>query len=75
MIAATYARRSVCACGFPVLKESVPMGKSYQVSPESIIHGGILCGGCGQKTCCDLIQTADGGWLPIGILELEGSMA
>ena len=32
-------------------------------------------GGCGQKTCCDLIQTDNGGWLPIGILELEASMA
>jgi hypothetical protein len=74
MIAATYARRSICDCGTAVLKESVPLGTTYQVEPDSIAHGGIICS-CGKATPCDLILTDDGGWLPIGILDLEGASA
>jgi len=75
MISARYVCRLVCRCGEAVLKESVPLGKIYQVEPESIMHGGMLCGYCGRKTYCDLIQTADGGWLPLPLLELEGASA
>ena len=75
LILATYVRLSICACNFGVLNEDVPLGRTYQVDPLSIIHGGIWCGGCGRKSSCDLIQTDDGGWLPIGILELEASLA
>jgi hypothetical protein len=74
MIAATYVRRSVCDCGSAVLRDSVPLGTTYQVEPESIMLGGLLCS-CGRKTYCDLIQTDDGGWLPMDILDLEGAAA
>ena len=75
MISAIYVQRSICDCGVSVLYDSVPLGRSYQVDPASIIHGGIFCVCCGARTWCDLIQTHDGGWLPLPLLELEAAQA
>jgi hypothetical protein len=73
---ARYVKRSLCECGFPVLEESVPIGKLYLVDPNTIRDGGgIICGGCGKKLYCELIEVWDEGagrqaTLPAGILEI-----
>jgi hypothetical protein len=75
MITAHYVRFAICECGCSVLNDDVPLGRAYRVDPCSLMHGGILCGECGKKSSCDLIQTEDGGWLPAGILDFEGAEA
>jgi hypothetical protein len=67
---AKYVNLSSCECGYPALHEEVPLGKIYRVFPDSIAHGKILCGGCRRVSACPIISTEDGGWLPLGILEL-----
>ena len=79
-VKAKYVRRSVCECGFSVLKEDIPLGKMYLAYPESIKHGAILCGNCGKKSSIDIIAVVDdrgvsGGMMPLGILELDEGIA
>lgn len=68
-------RRGICECGYPVLEESVPLGKMYLVDPNTIGPGRIGCGGCGKITACDLIEVWDEGagrqaTMPLGVLQL-----
>ena len=72
---AKYVKRSVCDCGYPALHEDVPLGKLYLVDPATIRGGGVLCGGCGKKVYCGLIEVWDEGarrqaTLPVSILEI-----
>ena len=72
---AKYVKRSVCECGYPALDESVPLGKLYLVDPATIQPGGVLCGGCGKTSHCELIEVWDEGagrqaTLPAGILQI-----
>lgn len=72
---AKYVKRSVCDCGYPALHEDVPLGKLYLVDPNTIREGGVLCGGCGKKVRCGLIEVWDQdagrqATLPLGILDV-----
>lgn len=34
-----YSNFSICECGYPALRESVPLGKVYEVDEDSIVGG------------------------------------
>jgi hypothetical protein len=42
-------RLSVCVCGFPTLKETIPLGTEYEVDSSRVENLGFICGGCGRK--------------------------
>ena len=67
-------RRGICECGYPVLEETVPLGKMYLVDPNTI-RGRIGCGGCGKISPCELIEVWDEGaqrqaTMVLGVLQL-----
>ncbi len=68
---AVYSHKSVCSCGFPLLKESVPLGKRYTVVVDTIGKGTLKCGGCGATSSLPCLHAADGtgfySALPVGI--------
>ncbi len=43
-----YSKPSICACGFTVLNDSVPIGKAYEVDEDSVRDSHFVCGGCGK---------------------------
>lgn len=46
-IKAKVVRLSICACGEPVLDESIGLGAEYEIDPETIRGGfSYFCGGC-----------------------------
>ena len=47
-VRAKLKRLSICACGFPVLKEDIPLGTEYEINPRLLIPCTFICGGCGQ---------------------------
>lgn len=70
-----YSNYSICECGYPALKECIPLGKVYDVD-EAMVRGGytFICGGC-RKTHSDVkvIFARDdcGGFypMPLGVFE------
>ena len=44
-----FVRYSVCECGFPVLKESIPLGTEYEVDPKRLEPCYLICGGCRRR--------------------------
>lgn len=75
IVKAKFVRRSLCKCGFPVLRDNVPLGKIYSVYPESVQPFVYFCGGCHLLNQWAVIWAEDGvvepGWLPLGIFELD----
>jgi hypothetical protein len=65
VIQAIYSRRSMCACGYPVLEDSVKLGTQYFAFDLPGRAGWMICGGCGLKldTHLILVRRADGGKL------------
>lgn len=50
LVKAILTRLSICDCGFPLLKEDIPLGTEYNVHPHTIRKGmTYICGGCGVK--------------------------
>lgn len=80
-VKAKYVKRSICECGFPIMRESVPLGKLYLVYPDSVTGGAVLCGGCGSKFPVRLILADDEqscrsiGAVPLEIFELDEGLA
>lgn len=65
-----YAKKSICPfCDYEILRDSVPLGKIYDLIPESIQSGGLICGGCGKVTILEIVMTHRGGYLPMPIFE------
>jgi hypothetical protein len=49
MIRLRYARTSLCSCGHPMLKESVPLGTIYLGDESDTQYETIRCGGCRKR--------------------------
>lgn len=67
---------SVCPCGFPTLKETIPLGTKYTVDPAHTCEAVLVCGGCKQETKVRCVYVSGrngsaGGWLPEDIFGLE----
>lgn len=63
------ARLSICPCGFPALKDEIPLGQIYQIPRFNFIgvHDTWICGGCGAQTvvhCIMVIRDGNQSWLP-----------
>jgi len=73
---ATLIRDSLCACGFPAIKFSIPLGTKYRVVVPVIQDCTFKCGGCGKefKVKSILVERpgTKPGLLPLDILECEG---
>src|SRR5260370_36019598 len=61
IVVAVYTNKSVCSCGFPILKENVPIGRRYNVVVDTIGDGTLECGGCGATSSLPCILAEDGG--------------
>jgi len=69
-------RLSVCPCGFPLLKESIPLGTEYFVDPDNLLPMTFICGGCHKEIRVIGIyvhtrQGSEGGYLPIRAFDLK----
>jgi hypothetical protein len=42
------AKRSLCACGFALVHDDVPLGKEYHADLNRIQEAVMVCGGCGK---------------------------
>ena len=76
---AIFVRYSMCICGYPMMKDSIPIGTVYEVNENRTAPFTWRCGGCHK------IQTVTGIWvlpregqpessaglLPLEIFELE----
>jgi len=70
----TIKRLSICSCGFPVLKDDIPLGTEYEIDTTRLASFTFICGGCKQKH--DIIGVwaasrngSEPGWLPRAIFE------
>lgn len=69
-----YLRKSLCSCGYGVLKDSVPLGAEYYIDPKVTSAGQMQCGGCGKTLEVALVKVvspAPAGWIPRGIFGEE----
>ena len=62
-------RLSVCACGYGLLKDDIPLGTVYEVDLDVEEIATLKCGGCGkiQQVVCSPVRAragAHGGMLP-----------
>jgi hypothetical protein len=78
---AKFVRRGVCECGFPLLREDVPIGTLYVVHPADRAMMDLICGGCGKINRCipsifvEARADRSAGYLPASIFEIdEGSV-
>ena len=70
-------RLSICECGFPILKDGIPIGTVYHVNPSIMISVKFVCGGCGREQIrfAVLVERREGckhdpGFLPGGIFKV-----
>lgn len=73
---ARLAKLSICACGFPVLTEDIPLGQEYAVDLDLRDTFTWVCGGCGtaQQVVGVFVSSRGskrGGYLPQEIFELK----
>lgn len=54
-----YMKRSVCPCGFSILLDDVPLGKTYTVDADSVGPGTLICGGCGEMSHIPMVMVQD----------------
>lgn len=45
-VKATLTKLSICPCGFPALRDGIPLGAEYEVDPECKKPFVWTCGGC-----------------------------
>lgn len=45
----TLKRLSVCTCGFPCLKDNIPLGQEYEIDPAIKTDFIFTCGSCGAQ--------------------------
>jgi hypothetical protein len=76
---ATFVKRSLCECGYAVIREEVPLGKVYDLDLSSIEDGGLICGGCHKDIALKIVMAEDGagyaGFLPLDIFALKEAHA
>lgn len=66
-------RLSICECGFPVLRDDVPVGTEYEVDMDRRSSGKLICGGCKRTIDTTLVFVESNtvgrssGYLPLGI--------
>lgn len=72
-IAGKVIKRGICPCGFPLLNEDVPQGKTYQIIAETIQPANLQCGGCKQTMPVTTGQALceDCGRHPVGQMVLD----
>lgn len=68
---------SVCDCGFPALKETIPLGTDYEVEPDRKQECVWICGGCKKQrdvTCVWVFRrgASDAGYLPADLFGVSG---
>jgi hypothetical protein len=73
---AIFSNRSICQCGYSILKDDIPLGTEYDITPGTEESGTLICGGCGKHTSVTLIQVAKrfrshGGVLPKEIFSIS----
>lgn len=73
-VTAKLGKLGVCACGFPILSDNIPLGTEYELEPDRAMDCTLHCGGCGRQTSvpCVFVQGRDGGpsgYLPAAIFE------
>lgn len=73
------AKLSLCACGFTVLNEGIPLGTDYVVDLSLWTQSTMTCGGCGKDipVLCVMVEGRNGGprgFLPHEIFDLEPSL-
>jgi hypothetical protein len=56
----TYVTKVTCSCGSNILKETVALGKKYEVIPDSKAPGSLDCGDCGKTMKLELVLVKDG---------------
>lgn len=69
------ARLSVCACGFPILHDSIPLGTEYLVDPDRRMMAQLTCGGCRQELQVETVWVKNrsdnlGGYIPAAVFGL-----
>ena len=68
-------KSSLCTCGFPFLKETIPLGTVYNADPTRTAICHLICGGCGRQSshmsawCKSRTVGGNDGYLPIAIFE------
>ena len=72
LIVATLENRSICRCGFDLVREEIPTHKKYIVDVDSISKGSLTCGGCGKMTDVHLIATFES---ILGSYRMDGTFA
>ena len=73
---AVFVRYSICICGFPILRDDVPIGAEYEVDPLNTASCTVKCGGCGKENRVVAVWVFSragkrAGYLPLEIFELE----
>lgn len=74
-VKAKLVRRGVCDCGYPAIRETVPLGKLYLVYPATVARGTLNCGGCHKEFPIDVIAAEPEGLMFLGLLELDEGVA
>lgn len=69
------AKLSLCACGFPVLDESIHLGTEYEIDPADVRQATMKCGGCGKLIPLECVWVeahgpAAAGFMPKAIFSL-----
>lgn len=65
----TLAKLSACPCGFPLLREDIPLGAEYEIEPDVRIINTLICGGCKTQYLLPCVfvhheNPKKAGWLP-----------
>ena len=67
-------RRSICSCGYSLLREEAPIGKEYNVDLKSVRWAKFQCGGCGnvlEIRICDTWDAFGVNWFVLDVLDLD----
>ncbi len=62
-------KHSVCPCGFPLLKTTIPLGQEYKIDPTHKKEVVLICGGCKRRQNLTAVWveargTSSAGYLP-----------
>lgn len=69
---------SICACGYPALREEIPLGTEYDLKWHATATFSWRCGGCGERQSIIgvWVESRNGGkpgYLPVELFEkVEG---
>lgn len=75
IVDAKYVKRSICPCGYSILRDEIPLGRIYRVDTERTSIGHLICGECGRQTWnlpiiyAEASDTGWGGWMFMEIFD------